>query len=418
MPNLSRLRFGLSSFCLGMVVAHAVLFWVVRQQIVSGSSDFRIFYTAGLMLRRGQGRVLYDDALQDQTEREFALAGVKRGGPLPYNHPPFEAALFLPFTYLRYLPAYCIWFAINLILLAGSIYSVREYLPSLFPELRWFLVLIPLAYFPIAYALLQGQDSIMLLALYFLAYAAMRRGHDLAAGGYLGLGLFKFHLLLPFAFILLLRRRWRALGGMAFVAALELALSWVLVGGKELLYYPRFVWEVNRKQAPGVISPSNMGNLRGLLMGWDVINPRSHGLQIFLLIVSLGLMVWAARQWRESVWNGKEWDFEFSICLVITFLVGYHGYNHDMSFLLLPILLAVNYTLAAWSETNIGFKLVLALLLFSPLYLFLALQLSHQNLFAIVLFCFVGYLAAIAAKTEPGASANRSTTPIGAPPAR
>lgn len=417
MPTLPRLRFALTFFCLGSIVAHGVIFWVVRQQIASGSSDFRIFYAAGLMLRRGEGRVLYDEALQDRTTREFALPAIKRGGPLPYNHPPFEATLFLPFTYLPYLTAYCLWFAINLILLAGSIYHIREFVPTLPADFRWFLTLVSLAYFPIAYAFLQGQDSILLMVLYFAAYVAMRQGRDWMAGAYLGLGLFKFHLVLPFAFILLLRRRWRALGGMSLVAAVELAISWVLVGGKQLFYYPLFVWQVNRRQAPGVISPSNMANLRGLLMGWDAIDPRSQGLRMLLLVVSLGLLVWAATQWRESAQNRTGWDFGFSACLVVTFLVGYHGYSHDMSFLLLPILLSANYILANWSKTNIGFKVILALTLFNPLYLFLTLQLSHQNFFAIVLLCFAGYLAAFAAKTEPAASADTNTALIGVPPA-
>ncbi len=417
MANHPRLRFALNSFCLGMIVVHGFLFWVARRQIESGSSDFRIFYTAGLMLQRGQGRALYDDDLQAQTAREFAPRAVERGGPLPYNHPPFEAAFFLPFTYLPYFPAYCIWFAINLMLLAGSLYHLREFVPRLLAEFRWFLILVSLAYFPIAYALLQGQDSILLLALYFLMYTALRRGQDFQAGTYLGLGLFKFHLVLPFAFILLVRRRWRAVAGMSLVAAAELAISWALVGGKQLLYYPRFLWQVNLKQAPGVISPSDMANLRGLLMGWDVINPRSHGFQILLLVVSLGLLVWAAGQWRESVRNVKRWDFEISVCLVVTFLVGYHGYNHDMSFVLLAILLALNHTVDDWDGINLGFKFVLSLLFFSPLYLFLTLQVSHQNLFAIVLLCFAGYLAAFAAKAKPGASGGTDTTPISVRPA-
>ncbi len=415
MPNLSRLRFALTSFYLGMMVVHCVLFWVVRQQIVSGSSDFRIFYTAGLMLRRGEGRVLYSVERQDEIEREFAPAAVARGGPLPYNHPPFEAAWYAPATYLPYFSAFSLWFTVNILLLAGSVYSIRSYVPILAAKFKWLLVLAPLAFFPVAYAFLQGQDSILLLALCCFAYSLFRNSKDLPAGVCLGLGLFKFHLVLPFAFILLLHRRWRALAGLSLMAVAELGISWVIVGGRELFYYPHFAWGVNRQQAAGVIVPANMPNLRGLFTGWRTMNPPPHWIEGLLLATSLGLLLWASRQWRPSdLRDTRRWDCGFSICLVASFLVGYHSYNQDMSFLLLPLLLALDRTLGAWGETSGGMKLVLGLMFLTPLYLFLTLRLSHQNLFSILLLCFAGCLAA-SATIEPQASADTRTALLTVP---
>src|SRR5262249_1296210 len=161
-------------------------------------SDFRIFYTAGLILRRGEGRELYSEELQTKVQRDFAPAVVNKAGALPYNHPPFEAVLFEPITYLPYFSALRLWIVINILVVAGSIYYLHSLLPTLATQFRWLLILTPLAFSPIAYALLQGQDSILLFALYCLAFSAFRRGQDLHAGAYLGLGLFKFHLVLPF----------------------------------------------------------------------------------------------------------------------------------------------------------------------------------------------------------------------------
>lgn len=415
MQNASRLRFCLTSFLLGMIFVHAVLFWVVRQQLIAGSSDFRIFYTAGLMLRRGEGRLLYDEALQTEVERESAPQAVKRGGPLPYNHPPFEATLFVPLTYLPYFSAYCVWIGLNMLLLAGSIYLIRPRLPALKEHYPWLLALAPLAFFPIAYALLQGQDSILLLALYCIAYAAFRRGNDVEAGAYLGMGLFKFHLILPFAFILLLRRRWRALAGMSVIAAVELVVSWTLVGARQLLLYPTFAWHVNREQAPGVIVPANMANLRGLLEGWKGMSYPPPWIDIAIMAVSIGLLIWSSRRWQSVGLTDKiQWDSAFSISLVVTYLVGYHGYNHDMSFLLLPLVLTIDRVLEVPGKASAGLKLVLVLMFFTPLYLLLTLQWSHQNLFSIVLLCFAGYLAA-SAKAPPPASADKDTVPSSVP---
>jgi len=407
MLNRSTVRFALAAFLLGMICIHAVLFWVVRQHVVTGSSDFRIFYTAGLMVRRGEGRVLYNEELQEKFQREFALPAVNRGGPLPYNHPPFEALLYVPFTYLPYFSAYCLWFVVNLLVIGGSIYLVRGRLRTLTRDFRSFVIFAPLAFFPIVYALLQGQDSILLLGSYFLVYSALLRKKDVQAGACLGLGLFKFHLVLPFACMLLLRRRWRVLAGFLVVAVVEGLVSLVMVGGRELLFYPRFAWQINRQQAPGVIVPANMGNLRGLFTGWRGMNPAPYSVEIALVIASIILMVWASRQWRPELVDAQNWDGGFSVCLIVTYLVGYHGYNQDMSFLLLPLLLAMDRMLAAWEKTGAGMKCLLGLMFFSPLYLLLTLQLSHQNLFSIVLLCLAGYLAR-AATARPQALANRN----------
>ena len=52
-----------------------------------------------------------------------------------------------------------------------------------FPRLLFWA---PLAFFPVAYALMQGQDSILLLLLYCMAYDALRRNEDMGAGAYIG----------------------------------------------------------------------------------------------------------------------------------------------------------------------------------------------------------------------------------------
>ena len=213
MSDWPKLRFVLTSFCLGMIALHCTVFWLARYRLLAGSPDFSIFYTAGLMVRHGQGSVLYSDQAQGAAWREVVPGTDVRDHPLPFNHPPFEALLFVILTYLPYLRAYFLWLLVNLLLVGASAFLMRPWLPTLGSSFSLLLILAPFAFFPIAYGLLQGQDSILLLVLYCLAYGAFRRSQDLRAGVFLGLGLFKFHLVLPFAFILLLRRRWQALGG-------------------------------------------------------------------------------------------------------------------------------------------------------------------------------------------------------------
>ena len=390
-----RVRFSLRKFCVGMIVLHALVWWMARRQVVEGLPDFRIFYTAGRMLQRGQGTSLYDDSLQLSTQREFVPPARFGATPLPYNHPPFEALLYLPLVQLSYLQAYFLWDVLNLGLLVATIWRLRLWLPNLSAEFPLLLYLVPLAFFPVAYALMQGQDSILLMALYGLAYGCLRRGRDLEAGVYLGLGLFKFHLVLPFVFILLLRRRWRAIAGLAAVALGEAAVSWALVGWEQLRYYPSYAWHINRVQQIRIIVPSNMPNLRGLLTGWKWSAAARPWPEIALLGVSFALLVWAAGQWQPaSLTDERRWNRGFSIALIVTFLTGYHGYNQDLSILLLPLLLTADFVLgAAKDRASTTTKLFLGLMFFIPLYLVLTLKYGHQNLFSLVPLGLAGCLA-------------------------
>jgi hypothetical protein len=264
------------------------------------------------------------------------------------------------------------------------------------------MFVIPLAFYPAADSLLQGQDSIVLLALYCLAYVAFLRKQETWAGVFLGLGLFKFHLVLPFAFLLLMKRRWRALLGILISATLELATSWAIVGGKTLMSYPFYVWQINRKQAPGVIVPDTMPNLRGLIMGWGV---SSSALQVVLIAVSLLLLVWAARKWEPgNLDNRQVWQSGFSVAMIATFLVGYHSYTHDMVILLLPILIAFDRLLEPQSPSRAKMLLILLAVMFSPLYLFMTLYFAHQKLFAVVLLLLAWVMAASPEPSTPGAA--------------
>jgi hypothetical protein len=401
------LRFAAVSFCAGMIAVNFAAFWLARREPLSGSSDFSIFYTAGFMLRHGEGKTLYDDRSQQAAQEQFSPQ--HRGSLLPYNHPPFEGLLYVPLTYLTYLWAYLAWAVLNGAILAFSAYFLRPFLVHLEHFSRSGLALVPFAFFPAAYALMQGQDSILLLASYCLAYWALRRQRDLQAGFFLGLGLFKFHLVLPFAFVFLLRRKWRAIYGLSLAAVLEFLVSWVLVGRQQLAFYPQYAWLINQRMPSGIIVPSNMPNLRGLLLGWPIFDPEPFWARIVLLIASAGLLIWAATKWQTDDLTGTDsWNSGFSMAVIATFLAGYHGYNQDMSILLLPLLLGLDSVVRRDSSgSNRGLRIVLGLMMLSPLYQVLTFRYQHQNLFALVLLAWLACLAARSSTTPRPAWADR-----------
>jgi hypothetical protein len=81
-------------------IGYALLTFPTNKQDTSKLVDFSEFYAAGQMVRQGLGHSLYDLMVQAEFQLQVAPAHAF------YLRPPFEALLFVPFTWLSYRGAY------------------------------------------------------------------------------------------------------------------------------------------------------------------------------------------------------------------------------------------------------------------------------------------------------------------------
>ena len=382
----SSLRPILVTFLAAMIVVHAWMFFSLRSKIVAGYPDFTIFYTAGKCIIQGRGRQLYDLETQFAIQREFASEVKQRESPLPFNHPPFEALLFAPLARLPYVAAYLVWVVFNIALILGFWNLLRPRLPSLQGLLPALPLLAMFAFFPLIMALLQGQDSILLLFLYGLAFSALATGRDFVAGLCLGLALFKFQLALPFVLVLLVRRQWRAVAGFVVTAFGLLLVSAAVVGWGGVMAYPGFVLRLNRSGAQAGIDPRGMPNLRGLVAGF--LHLAGQPATLLIIALSIALVALVARWWR--IQPGRQFVLGFSLCLTVTTIVSYHLLVHDLSLLILPILLLAELLVSGEIVGRARRILVasLGVLFLTPLYAVLQFLWGEMNLmvFAVAMF--------------------------------
>src|SRR5206468_10870372 len=91
------------------------------------------------------------------------------------------------------------------------------------------------AFLPFGAALVQGQDSIMLALLLALAFRLLKQENLFWAGMVLGLGVFRFQLLLPFIFCFLIWRKWRMIAGFSITASAAAAVSFALADPRRYL---------------------------------------------------------------------------------------------------------------------------------------------------------------------------------------
>lgn len=387
----SRLKSLLALYFVGMLGLYAVVFWNVRRLIAAGLPDFAIYYCAGDVVRQGLGHQLYEPVPRFEVQQQFATAVPLFRGPLPWTHPPFEALLFVPFSYFPYLHAYILWNLLNVVLLGATLFLLQPYLSSVRARAPGLWVLATFAFFPVFFNLLEGQDGIVLLFLYAVAFVCLRNGRDAAAGIFLALGLFKFHLVLPFVLLLLLQKRWKLLYGFVPVSLLLLLVSVAIAGVRALITYPRYVFYWENMMAGKDRVPAGMPNLRGLIYVFFSSGPYVVPL---LLLLSLALLFFVA--WRcRSAQSPARFDLSFSLALVATVLVGYHVVSYDLSVLLIPLLLLANALLETnerkWSSALVVAGI--ALLFFSPLQLFLSLQYKEFALMGLALLLWISGIA-------------------------
>ena len=369
-------------FLAGMAVLHGTLFWQLRGRVLSGYGDFTILYSAGRIVAAGLGRQLYDTALQYRTQLEFAPHVDVRNGALPYNHPPFEAVVFVPLAKLPYRSAYFTWIGVNLLVLIFIYRRLRPQVGFLQEQSLGLWLLASLGYFPAFIALLQGQDILLLLLVYALTYLALKRGADLAAGSWLALGLFRPQETLPLLVVLLFRRRWKLLAGFVLVAVALGMVSVTTIGWRETLEYPRFVWTIENRRN-GVIAPVDMPNLRGLT---SVVagTLSSDWASVIAAALSAAAVVWAGLSCKRE--SGQEnLDLQFALAVVATMLASYHAYPYDLSLLLIAVALVANYQWQEPSRVSVLLWAPILLLFFSPLHLLLWLRWQKASLIALVL---------------------------------
>src|SRR5947199_2283164 len=184
-----RFRLGFNDGTLSLLAAGIVLVGAVvwsSQQTSVEKTDCALTYMGATLVHSGQGAQLYNTELQEQSLHLL----FNNPNPLFFEHPPFEALLFSPLAALPFRVAYLVWGLLNATVWLLLIILLRPYLPS--PNDAVGYVCLWLIFAPLVVALYQGQSSIILLALFAIAFVQLKIQKQLSAGLALGLGLFKF----------------------------------------------------------------------------------------------------------------------------------------------------------------------------------------------------------------------------------
>jgi hypothetical protein len=376
-------RFAAVFLIVSLGVSYAWLSFPSTREDRSRLLDFSEFYAAGQIVRQGLGHELYD--LKLQAEYQLQVAPVHAF----YLRPPFEALLFVPLSFLAYRAAYLTWLLFSLALLIAVANLIRRDTNIMNALLQYargipidfgLLFILLLTFAPVMNCLLIGQDSVLMLLLYTLSFSALQRRQERTAGVFLACGLFKYHLVLPFAIVFALRRRWAFLSGFAVGGLVLMAISVMVSGLGVIVSYPKMFLNPGYRKLMN-FQPEYAANIHGLisfLAGAKIPAVVSVVLTAVLSIITLWF---TARNWNEN-----QLDLSFSATVLATILTGFHAFIYDLSLLVLPVAIVCGEL----AKRNIllrnpAFNIALLVLLLPPVHHVLAIYHSYA-LMSIVLF--------------------------------
>lgn len=303
-----RLDAGLLCF----LVLCLIVFATVHQRL-ERRFDFGVFYFAANMVVDGSRHALYDVAAQRKFQALF-----HRPPETLFRNPPVALVPIIALARLPMAVAFGIWTAISMALLVLSL-KILEGETRI--QLGNWPILASLAYAPVMACLLHGQLSLLVLACYALCYAQWRRGRLFLGGLILAIATIKYQVVIGFVAVLLLKRKWRELGGFATGSGILLAVSTAITGVRSMMSYPSFALH---SELPTAESP-RMANWQGFL--WLCGEGR-----VWLIVVSVITVLWAARSWTNL-------DRGFCASMLAAVLVSYHLTVQDLSLMLVPFYL-------------------------------------------------------------------------------
>jgi len=259
-----------------------------------------------------------------------------------YTRPPFYAALLRPLAALPYRVAYGIFSLLTLTSILWFVIRFSKECPSL-PFFAAFSI-------PLLTALCNGQDTPFLLAILGGSILLTRRNMEFLAGLVLSLCAIKFHLFLFFPVLLLVKKRWRILGGAASGIAL-LAGAGLLVNG------PDSTWRYLAVLRDPWINPSAAGmpNLHGLVA---VLHGDAR-IELALVAVVLLAFLWITQR-------SESYEFLFAASLVCGLLVSFHSSVAD------DVVLFPAFVMASGASASEPLRASAALIL-TPIPYFMAL---------------------------------------------
>jgi len=367
---------------------------LVNNQGVVIGGDFITFYLAGKIIQEGKGTKIYDPEYQKRVQNQI-LAPEEMKGLLYYINPASVAVTYSVFSFLPYRIAFHTHTLIMISFFILGMFALKSQLKGISSD-WWLAGLLGMVWMPMMHTIIGGQNAALTFFLLCWGYVAIVKNQQGKAGLALGLLLFKPQYGVPLLGLLLLKKKWQT-----FEVALLIGLGHYLLGAMfcgwdwpvKMLGSVSGLYWAQERIAGGATHISIME-----VFDFSIIQPleKIRGdasliklIQYFGYGIIGSLILFLIFIWRKA--NPQHGDFRLFCALAISgsLLISLHTQYYDLSLLVLPVLLILDFQLLKGNTPNTLQRVILIIGFISyPLHR-ISSYIHFQPLFLIPIYIFL-----------------------------
>ena len=317
-----------------IIIAFQFGLFVAMQRFQTRKPDFANLYQTGRLLDHERFPQVFTRFPSLDSDEYRLWLHDREEYPPDTLHPPCELVIYAALALFKFRTAYLTWWVCNLAFLFLSVYLLWTHVPGLQRSYPYLLILMA-TFFPVLVALVQGQNSIMLLFALTLTFCALEREQDFRAGFMLGLSMFKFILVTPMALWLIFEKRWKSVAGFCAGCMVLLLVALGLVGFSGVESYVRLLAGFGQKTPEQPGTQAIMPNLRGLLYAFSGSLAPESVLVMTTLLLSLALLIWVDLKLKRYANQA----LLYALQVLLAAMISYHFYPHDGAILVLPVMI-------------------------------------------------------------------------------
>ena len=326
------------------------------------SSDFVQDYIASYSLR--YGRALYGENITTLSKEMLGFNGIEN------FHPPFNALLFLPFSFLNYQTAYVVIGLISIILLSLINQLVVKGL-NLGNEWFFNLMCFTFLWYPVFYCLGTGQSSMIIAACLISGWFCLRSEKEYVAGFLFAIAtlikLFPGLVLL----YLFMNKKWSAFFATVLFIIIGIILTTSIVGFDNIQTYTITMVAKDIDEWRNFVLNHSVSGMITRVFGdrtpWtEPLIQLPQIKSLLIIFVNLSILIYTIFKTKVMAAKKELADYAFGLTIVAMLLLSPITWGHIFPVLILPICILLREYINEPSSLRLCILLIIIFFLSLP----------------------------------------------------
>ena len=301
-------------------------------------NDFMFLYVLARIVTSPQYKQIYDADLQLAISNEI-LAPLHEDTPFCFPYPPYAFMFCAPLGFMPFHLAYRVHQIVTLLFGAGIFVWLYKKVTEWSAGQLLVLLQSALIAFPVFLGVTGGQYHLFFFALFALFFYGLASKKELPAGVGLALSSMKLQYAPMFGLILLMNRKWKAIGACFATLALLLVASGLWFGFDNIVNYPKILLFTETSKTLTGIYPENHICIRGLFLR---IMPEKLA-HTSTTLMYIGALAGCAWMWLKGRGKGDlVFGWGLAIATLANLVFALHVQFQDCLYLALAIPFTIN----------------------------------------------------------------------------